>query len=73
MSALTELILAEVQRHEAQPSFNLRCKCGHIGTTVSRRGDFERHLSEALVTALTAVGLTDTSVKEAAETPESLS
>lgn len=57
MSALAELVLVELQRHEAQPSFNLRCNCGHIGTTVSRRGDFEKHVSQELATALDAAGL----------------
>jgi hypothetical protein len=57
VSALADMILVELQRHEAQPSFNLRCKCGHIETTVSRRGDFERHVSGDLAAALTAAGL----------------
>lgn len=57
MSALERLILAELQRHEAQPSFNLRCKCGHIEKTVSELGDFERHVSAELASALTAAGL----------------
>lgn len=57
MTVLAELILTELQRHEAQPSFNLRCTCGHIGTTVSRRGDFEQHVSQELAAALDAAGL----------------
>lgn len=57
MSALAELILAETQRHEAQPSFNLRCKCGLVEKTVSRRGDFERHVADELAAALDSAGL----------------
>lgn len=57
MSALADMILAELQRHEAQPSFNLRCKCGHIERTVSEIGDFERHVSVEMAAALSAAGL----------------
>lgn len=69
MSALAETILAELERHEAQPSFNLRCKCGHIEKTVSRRGDFERHVSADMAAALSAAGLV-TAGQETAGTPE---
>lgn len=57
MSALSELILTETQRHEAEASFNLRCKCGLVERTVSRRGDFERHAADELAAALNAAGL----------------
>ena len=57
MSALADTILVELQRHEAQPFFNLRCKCGHIEKTVSERGDFERHVSVEVAAALSAAGL----------------
>lgn len=57
MNALSELILTEITRHEAEASFNLRCKCGLVGKTVSRRGDFERHVADELAAALSAAGL----------------
>lgn len=57
MSDLERLILEELQRHEAQPSFNLRCKCGHIEKTVSEIGDFERHVSAEIASALSGAGL----------------
>lgn len=68
MNALAEMILAELQRHEAQPSFNLRCTCGLIEKTVSRRGDFERHVSQELAAAVSAAGVA-TSAQEPAGTP----
>lgn len=59
MTKLGLLILAEMERHEVMDGafFNLRCKCGHAGTTVSRRGDFERHVAAELSSALVAAGL----------------
>ncbi|WP_043795060.1 hypothetical protein [Pseudarthrobacter chlorophenolicus] len=54
--ALAAAILSELERHESQPSFNLRCKCGLIETTVSRRGDFHRHVADEMAAALTASG-----------------
>jgi hypothetical protein len=57
-SARANLILAELHRHEclAGPYFNLRCKCGHVEKVVSRPGDFEIHLADALDAALLAAG-----------------
>lgn len=69
MSALADVILTELQRHEAQPFFNLRCKCGHSERTVSEPGDFERHVSVELAAALSAAGLA-TAAQDPAGTPE---
>jgi hypothetical protein len=52
--ALTlEEMTAEILRHDPVigPYFNLRCKCGHIGTTVSEKDDFKKHLATSLVEA----------------------
>lgn len=59
MSDLSRLIRMELERHEevVGPYFNLRCKCGHVETTVSRRGDFECHVADNLAAALGAAGL----------------
>lgn len=59
MSDLSRLIRIELERHGevVGPHFNLRCKCGHVETTVSRGGDFERHVAEDLAVALGAAGL----------------
>ncbi|QOD06030.1 hypothetical protein [Pseudarthrobacter sp. BIM B-2242] len=72
MTALAELILVELQRHEAEPSFNLRCTCGHIGTTVSRRGDFERHVAQEMAAVLDAAGVATAAevLEKAAEAAE---
>lgn len=30
------------------PYFNLRCKCGYVGSTVSTKYEFEKHLADSL-------------------------
>jgi hypothetical protein len=57
-TALIEVIRTEREKHESQSAqrqcFNVRCSCGHIGTTVSRRGEFEEHVDEAVAEAVLA-------------------
>jgi hypothetical protein len=52
METLVSAIQAERERHENLAPrwrvFNIVCKCGHIGQKVSVRGEFERHVDEAI-------------------------
>lgn len=50
MSESQDELVYEIFRHQPEigPYFNLRCKCGYVGTTVSLNGDFERHLADSL-------------------------
>jgi hypothetical protein len=54
LEAMTAELLAraaeEPYRHApvVGPYFNLVCKCGHKGGTVSENGDFERHVAESI-------------------------
>jgi hypothetical protein len=56
--ALVAVIKAERERHRdlsgEQMVFNVRCTCGHIGQQVSVRGEFERHVDEAVAHAVLA-------------------
>lgn len=53
-----EDLLKEILRHGVVvgPWFNLRCKCGYVGTTVSRTGDYEHHLADALYAEVVSLG-----------------
>lgn len=68
MSALADTILVELQRHRAQPFFNLRCICGYFEKTVSELGDFERHVSVEIAAALSAAGLATVAPEESPDT-----
>lgn len=55
-ATLVEVIRTERKKHESQSAqrqcFNVRCSCGHIGITVSRVGEFEEHVDEAVADAV---------------------
>jgi hypothetical protein len=45
-------LFEEIMKHEhVGQGFNIVCKCGYVGLTVSKRFDFERHLADALIEA----------------------
>lgn len=50
-------------------AFNICCTCGYRGTTVSRKGDFERHVTDRLAEFLLAEGFRRSKVPEPSADP----